>query len=275
MTKVLCAAVMSMVLVVPSVLAGTTQVKQFDIGFIDPEVVQSVVRGIQSEEGKVVYDPRTNTLIVIDTPQNLEYISKVIEELDRKVKMVKIDVTIVDASEKLVRDIGLGTGYLVLPEGSFGVVADMIESGKEASVRTKSTVSTLSNHPAQIQVTQDVAWGHEHVIYYPHGHEEVFPLVEPVGSTLEVVPTVYSDNSIKLRIHPSLSTVDGSGALPVERSLSTEVIMNSGDTVALGGVESQGQTTSGQTTLFGIPLSRKKESNKSKVVMFLTAEVLD
>jgi general secretion pathway protein D len=189
--------------------------------------------------------------------------------------MVQIDVTIVDASDRLVQDIGLGAGYVVLPEGSFGAVVDMIESGEEASVRTKSTVNTLSNHPARIQVTQDVVWGYEHVIYYPEGHEAVYPLVEPVGSALEVLPTVYSDNSIKLRIHPSLSTVDGSGGLPLQRSLSTEVIMNNGDTVALGGVESQSQTASRQTTLFGIPLSRAKERNKSRVVMFLTAQVLD
>ena len=62
--------------------AQETEVRKFPIKSAEPATLQSVIEGIKSEKGKVVYDPNTHSLIVIDTPKNLEKITKVIEEVD-------------------------------------------------------------------------------------------------------------------------------------------------------------------------------------------------
>lgn len=65
-----------------------------------------------SERGKASVDPRTNTLIVVDTSKNIENIRDVIQRLDVPVKQVMIEARIVLATTGYAKDLGVKWGFM-------------------------------------------------------------------------------------------------------------------------------------------------------------------
>lgn len=63
-----------------------------------------------SERGKASMDPRTNTLIVVDTAKNIESIRDVVQRLDVPVKQVMIEARIVLATTGFSKDLGVKWG---------------------------------------------------------------------------------------------------------------------------------------------------------------------
>lgn len=64
-----------------------------------------------SERGKASMDPRTNTLIVVDTAKNIESIRDVVQRLDVPVKQVMIEARIVLATTGFAKDLGVKWGF--------------------------------------------------------------------------------------------------------------------------------------------------------------------
>lgn len=65
---------------------------------------------ILSERGRVTVDPRTNSLLVVDTRAKLEDVSKLIKKLDIPVRQVLIESRIVIASDNFQRALGTRFG---------------------------------------------------------------------------------------------------------------------------------------------------------------------
>jgi type IV pilus assembly protein PilQ len=63
-----------------------------------------------SERGKASMDPRTNTLIVVDTSRNIEAVREVVQRLDVPVKQVMIEARIVLATTGYAKDLGVKWG---------------------------------------------------------------------------------------------------------------------------------------------------------------------
>ncbi len=63
---------------------------------------------IGTEAGTITSDPRHNRIIIRDYPEKLDEYAKIIEQFDQPTKMVKIDITIVEASKDFVREVGIG-----------------------------------------------------------------------------------------------------------------------------------------------------------------------
>ena len=66
---------------------------------------------ITSEAGTIADDPRTNRIIIRDYPAKLDEYGKIIRQLDKPMKMVKIDVIIIEASNNFVRQFGMGRTF--------------------------------------------------------------------------------------------------------------------------------------------------------------------
>jgi len=67
-------------------------------------------RGFLSRRGSISFDQRTNTLLVIDIPQRVESIRRLVEELDKPVDQVVIEARIVIANESFARELGAKFG---------------------------------------------------------------------------------------------------------------------------------------------------------------------
>jgi type IV pilus assembly protein PilQ len=69
--------------------------------------------GMMSERGRVTVDPRTNTLILQDTREQLDAIRRTIEHLDVPVRQVQIEARIVIARDSATRELGVNGGSLL------------------------------------------------------------------------------------------------------------------------------------------------------------------
>src|SRR5690606_31171164 len=67
-------------------------------------------RGFLSSRGSLSFDRRTNTLLVIDIPQRVTEIQRLVTMLDKPVDQVVIEARIVIANESFSRDIGAKFG---------------------------------------------------------------------------------------------------------------------------------------------------------------------
>ncbi|NHB56757.1 type IV pilus secretin PilQ [Acinetobacter sp. 194] len=68
------------------------------------------LEGLLSSRGSMVADPRTNTLIINDTAQNIDKIRKMIDLLDVSIKQVMIEARIVRATTDFTKEMGVKWG---------------------------------------------------------------------------------------------------------------------------------------------------------------------
>ncbi|UCC95586.1 MAG: hypothetical protein JSW40_02255 [Candidatus Omnitrophota bacterium] len=230
-----------------------------------------VIEGLKSDEGKVSFDPQTNTLIVRDYPQNIKSISEVIESLDVVPRQVEIKVVIADVTDSVLEEIGMQTGQLIVPSGELNAVFGLLDTSDDSHIRSQMTVKTLSNHPAQIGVSKEEIFGQNVIIYRDSTY--VSPITRSVGDSLEVLPVVNNDGTVTVTLRPSMSNLNEASLY--ERAVFTRVIMNDGDTIAIGGLDKTERSIHRQTSFLGIPLSRENLNEQKKVVMFLTTTILD
>jgi type IV pilus assembly protein PilQ len=94
-------------------------------------------RGFLSSRGSLSYDRRTNTLLVIDIPQRVEEIKRLVATLDKPVDQVVIESRIVIANESFARDLGARFGVRgvkdrVIGSGSLEANQGLIKSAATA-----------------------------------------------------------------------------------------------------------------------------------------------
>ncbi len=65
-----------------------------------------ISQSILSSRGNVTIDPRTNQLIVKDTPRNLERVREMVRQLDKQIRQVLIESRIVIAENNFTRELG-------------------------------------------------------------------------------------------------------------------------------------------------------------------------
>ncbi|MCY4059784.1 MAG: secretin and TonB N-terminal domain-containing protein, partial [Gammaproteobacteria bacterium] len=68
---------------------------------------------VLSERGRVLVDPRTNSLVVTDTAANLAELRSVIEQLDGPVRQVQIEARVVNVNDNFSEELGIHFGGAV------------------------------------------------------------------------------------------------------------------------------------------------------------------
>lgn len=74
----------------------TTQT--FNLNYSKAKDVVAALKDIVGERGKVVYDERTNTVLVTDIPTNIYKISQIVQRLDKKTDQVLIEARILETT---------------------------------------------------------------------------------------------------------------------------------------------------------------------------------
>jgi type IV pilus assembly protein PilQ len=92
------------------------------LSYAKAEDVQRVIResGILSTRGKVIVDPRTNTMIISDVPKKVEPLDVLISTLDSETPQVMIEARIVETSKDFSRDLGIVWGFEAKADASRG-----------------------------------------------------------------------------------------------------------------------------------------------------------
>ncbi|MCY3839645.1 MAG: type IV pilus secretin PilQ [Gammaproteobacteria bacterium] len=77
-----------------------------------------------SERGRMLADPRTNSLVVTDTAANLADLRGVIEQLDGPVRQVQIEARIVNANANFSEELGIRLGGAVFTANALPSIRD-------------------------------------------------------------------------------------------------------------------------------------------------------
>ncbi|HQO37602.1 MAG TPA: secretin N-terminal domain-containing protein [Candidatus Omnitrophota bacterium] len=218
----------------------------------------STAQSALSPDGKMSFDSRTSTLVVVDRPDYLPHIEELVASLDVKVPMVRMAVRVTEVTEEFISAAGIRSAQLIFPRGSFSRVQGLIDSRTGASTRSEMTLTAASGAPAQLQVSREALYGTAAVD--GPGAAVTYVRRRQTGDFLDVLPVANYDNTVTIKIMPRRSTVDEQGEIS-ESSVLTQVTLHSGDTLAIGGLTTR---TEGQ----------KSARSSRRTMMFLTADIL-
>lgn len=231
------------------------KLKIFEIKYGNVETVYEIASSFKSHEGRVSFDKKSAKLIVFDCPENIRRISEVIKDIDVREKQVEIKLLVVGTSQKTMESIGVSAESAVLPESEFTAVVELLKKDKNNDFLSNSTLRTLSGIPAVLHTAKKEFIGQEVVVV--DNTVVATPIREPTGSSLEILPVVNNDGTVKVILRPSASDLENR-QVSYDRTIMTSAIVNDGDTLAVG------------------PKGTGKDSSdKEAVVMFFTVRVVD
>lgn len=271
---------------------------------------------ILSKRGSVVVDARTNTLFIKDVPSALEEARKMIKQIDVPVRQVMIEARFVEATDTFNQTLGgklsytgPTTGFTVgdnqraavsgsvnLPgaaSGTGGVTLSLFNPAATKTLALELTASEIDGKTKSIAsprvVTADATEAN-----IQQGVQIPYSTVSSTGTqvqfkdanlSLKVTPQITPDNNVNMKLNVSQDTVGTSyGGVPSVNTnqVSTQVLVENGGTVVIGGVYKQAETkaTTKVPLLGDIPIigwlfkNENKTDNKTELLIFITPKVL-
>lgn len=266
---------------------------------------------LNGESIELTVDDRSNKLIFYATGEQYQTLLPIIRQLDIMPKQILLEATIAEITlteefaqgfEFAIQNGDLSIGNL----GSFGVediagLAGRYVSGMDEFIArlsaTNSKVNVLSNPrlvvrdgiSATISVGTDIPTvGSTTTDPINSNRQTTNVNYRKTGIQLSVTPTVNAQGLVVMAIDQKISnttdtssTVAGSPAI-FERSIKTEVLANSGQTILLGGLVSEDVNNSrsripglGDIPGIGALFSSQRESTtKTELVIFITPRVV-
>lgn len=269
----------------PATAGGGKEEERADIVFVLEKLI--------SENGKILTDSRTNSLIITDTPERFPLIEYMIVKLDTKLPQVLIEAKILEVSLESLENLGIeygsSTGVLgtfsgpnmdaSFPLGSkvggttkthtlgslnlsnFAATLSLLAKNEEAKYLATPNIITLDNEPAEIRISADRALGERVITGEVTGTTQREAERIETGTILKVTPKVNTEDTVTLLLEPEVSRakVSALGTTfydPHKRSAKTTVRIKHGETVVIGGLLSVEDTkTEKKVPLLGdIPL---------------------
>ena len=264
---------------------------------------------VVSDVGSVLYDFRTNTIVITETELSVNRLVSVIKALDLKLDQVEIEAKIIEVSTDFSKDLGVklssyfssnkfesnaifngdlknnaGFGFSLLTGSfNFDVFFDALE--KQGLVKVVSTpkILTVDNGLAKVSTGTEIPYQTSTVTANGTSNNTSF---KSALLSLEVTPSISSDGDVHMSLSVTKDSPNGyaeNGEVIIStNSLSTSVIVSNGQTVVLGGVfvDTQSDQSSKIPLLSDIPVLGKlfknnhKANDKKELLVFLTPKVI-
>jgi len=268
--------------------------------------------GMSNKDITLVVDERANAIIFYTSGSEYQALLPLIEKLDVLPRQVMLDITIAEVTLsddfKYGVEWALNSGKLSMgTKDAFGVTGiggfNFGLSGTEAEMtanflRTNSLVKVLSNPTllvrdgvsANINVGSDISVIGETTVDPINGERQTTTSdYRKTGVDITVTPSINAKGIVIMEIQQKISNSvpdsSGAGGNPdiFERSISTEVVAQSGQTIILGGLISENINQSDKKTpwIADIPIigelfkATGDSSTKTELVMLITPKVID
>jgi len=263
---------------------------------MEAEII-SVMEGVVSENGKVIADKRSNSLIVTDVPSQFVIIENVLSNLDVRTPQVMIEVEMIETTTTIADKLGVmwgasgtlaeysgpatstiwplrGTfgknegGEGITTVGNFSLTSmqatlKAILSDKDTRILARPRVLTLNSETAEININSNDA--------IQTSTEYTYPETGPTTSTTEFTRADEDERpGISLKVTPTISK-DGFITMTIEPKLITKTLSDlstNSDTIydlhfrtAMVKV----MVSDGETVVIGGLISRDKEELTNKV----------
>ncbi|MBU1263555.1 MAG: type IV pilus secretin PilQ [Gammaproteobacteria bacterium] len=274
---------------------------------------------VLTKRGRATYELKTNTLIITDTARKIQEVRELLARLDVPARQVMIEARVVVATDGWSRDLGArlsfsavndigkkkifggplelsgaGTGplsgapnfALSLLNLANGNVLDLelraLEADSKGKVISNPRVMTTNQKPAVILNGTQIP-------YITPGTANSPPTVtfKDAFLCLLVDPQILNNDSVILTVEVQKDAVRfisgiSDPAIDTKR-IKTQVRVNNGETLVLGGIFDGNEDTTvekvpflGDVPVFGnLFKTTTKENNKTELIIFLTPRILD
>lgn len=274
-----------------------------------------------SAQGVALIDARTNRILLRETPQRLAAIAAIIAELDAPLQQIQLEARIVVARSNQALEWGLRwgfgggadaallqnladqriaqQGFQPLPMGTERLAVVSAQGAIQAGVRG---VIPRLDRAFDLQLSALEQQGYAEIVSQPRlltadGHEAViasgttlsFPGAEGGTTFVDAVlsmratPKITADGRIMLQLEVAQdSPAGGSSGTINTNSLKTQVLINNGETLVLGGVyrfedveEVSKVPVLGDLPLLGGLFRQTRQATlKNELLIFLTPQIL-
>ncbi|WP_106478909.1 type IV pilus secretin PilQ [Phytohalomonas tamaricis] len=279
--------------------------------------------GLLSERGRVMVDARTNTLLIQDTREQIEQVRRTLDHLDVPIRQVQIEARIVIARQSVTNTMGIRWGAskasvpgsgINLSGASTGVSSTgglVVDLGSDTSPTTTFSFGYLSGDVLlDLELNALESEGKSQTISQPkvitanqqkavikQGQEIPYQESTSSGATnvefkeavlsLQVTPQITPDNRIIMDLivnNDDVSSTDYDGAPAIDTNeIQTQVLVNNGETVVLGGILSTEQLRNlyktpflGDLPMLGQLFRYTEESNeKVELLVFITPKIIE
>ncbi|TMP45689.1 general secretion pathway protein GspD [Pseudoalteromonas citrea] len=264
------------------------------------------------ENMSLVVDERANSLIFYSTADEYRKLLPLIKRLDVLPKQIMLEVIIAEVTltdefkagvefaltdgnyttstnGALGRDKLGGLGYTLT--GALGEIkANLFEGNSLVNVLSRPSVVVRDGVSANISVGTDIPIIGETTEDPVNGDRQTTKVeYRKTGVQLEVIPTINAQGVVIMEIKQKISNQVEAGSTVVsspsifERTLNTEVIAESGETIILGGLISESKTNSDSRVPFfaDIPIlgklfeAQKQDDTKTELVMLVTPKIIE
>jgi type IV pilus assembly protein PilQ len=257
------------------------------------------------QEGQVIPDTRTNTLIIQDYPDTIELMKQVLAQLDIPVEQIRIEAKLLEVDTDQLRELGLqwdvntgGTNPLLITQNtnlgasnsvqlttgltSGNITLDAtiaaLETQGMANIVATPSISVLDNAQGRIFMGEQIPLRQLDVA------GNVTIQLQQVGTELIVTPHVVEGDRILLELAPKRESfrVDPSaGIIITTQEAETNVTVNDGETVVIGGLKSiqEQEADTGVPILMDIPLLgnlfrfRTRQTQVRDMILFITPRI--
>ena len=279
------------------------------------ESIVDAVKSLLSDRGRATADPRTNSIILQEIPENMERVLSYVTNLDQPPRQIRISAQLLEVSSRELTELGIdwtlnGAAGDLGPDGvaetrhtttqslnqvggasgTFWVktvhddwdleatVAALVSEGK-GKIIAHPEITTIDNFEARIQMGQKVP-----IKQFDQAGNTVISF-EEVGTLLKVTPHITSESKILMHLLPERSTYefDPNGVIINTSNAETNIVVNNGQTAVIGGLTTQDEVTSevGIPVLKDIPFLgalfkySKKDVQNRDLVIFVTPTIVD
>ncbi|MBU1122701.1 MAG: secretin N-terminal domain-containing protein [Candidatus Omnitrophota bacterium] len=281
------------------------QIAVFDLNYAKTEEIKSSLTDIvTADTGEVVVDERSSKVFVLDLPQKLEEMEKMIAAFDEESRQVFIEAEILEITlddrfrrgiewEKLFNrcnfhgldlsgDFGASSSLSSYQQISVGTVSSdgynavvqYLQEYTDVKILSRPRICVVNNEEAKIlvgsreaYVSQTQSQGTTTVT------AEAVEFID-VGVKLNVVPTINKDGFITMKIKPEISSVRATlttsldSEIPIVDTAEAETVVKvkDGSTIMLAGLikEEDRDTIEGNPLLSKIPLISGLFSNRDR-----------
>ena len=281
------------------------------------EAKKNTENSFLSERGRIVTDDRTNTVVISDTADKVNQMKNLLSQLDVPVQQVVVEARIVRATKSFSNELGVKWGLSKPSNGSSwnngtyttnaGLGVDLGTTASYGNVslgllRLGSSVLDLklqasqSDGDTEVLSTPKIMTGDKQEAMIRSGVQIPYQTTNGnYGTTttfqdavleLKVVPSITPDGKVQMKLNISKDAkgelTDAGYAIDTNK-LNTNVLVNDGETVVLGGLyEDSSNNTVNKVPLLGdIPgvghLFKNKVSKNSKneLLMFITPRIVN
>lgn len=294
---------------------GELDTAYLQINYANPSEIAAKISEIKSADGKISVDQRTGTILYTDYPARIAAARGIIGRLDIPTKQVLIEARIVQLNTTASRDLGVQWGFSLTKTTDHQVDTSYAVNHPVAATSTASLTvgklvgTTLWNLDLRLLAAEQAGRGKiisaprvltmnhvkatisqgTQIPYLAQSQDGISTEFKDATLELSVTPHVTPDGRVRLQIQAKKEAPNYTQVIPGQppaidsRRVDTELLVDDGATVVIGGIIEENESASESRTpgVHKVPVlghlfkSKSTRMDKSELLIFINPQIVD